>query len=161
MEGIPAAPRKPRSAVPRTKKPKPRKPPKSESRDDDPPPVKAETEPMEDIQRTIKPEPIVKEEPDHEHGNLSSAPRNSASIGPAPHQMSPQSGPFWSQEDIESMRSPPNVKPEPGSNVYVGDLQAMSSEGSLFLAKEDSDKMWPPRIIKLEPLVKMEPSWNN
>ncbi len=129
MEGIPPAPRKPRSAVPRNKKPKAPKPAKREPRsgDDDPPPVKAEAEPMYGVEPTIKPEPLIKEEP------------NLGQVAPSL---------------------------EPESNTDTGNLQQMTLDpGPYFQHKDFSRPIGieypssPSPIIKAEPAVKMEPSW--
>ena len=129
MEGIPPAPRKPRSAVPRNKKPKLQKPPKPEPRDDASLLVKAKTEPMHGIESTIKPEPFIKEEPDQRYGG-------------------------------------PSL--EPNVDVYPGDMQQPSSEAHPLFQHEDHHETeslnypWsPPPIIKPEPVVKMESSWDN
>lgn len=131
MEGIPPAPRKPRSAVPRNKKPKPQKAPKSEpkSSDDTPAAVKEEPIPMDGIEPTIKPEPVIKEEPYLEQVGSFLEPESSAEANSL-HQMTLEPSPYLEQEAF------------------------FRDHGSEYLSPSSP-------IIKAEPGVKMEPSWDS
>lgn len=131
MEGIPPAPRKPRSAVPRNKKPKPQKPAKREPRssDDAAAAVKAEPEPMSGIEPTVKQEPLIKEEPD---------------LG--------QVGPFFELESSANANDLHQMTLDPGP--YFQHEAFSGANGTEYPSP-------PSPVIKAEPGVKMEPSWDN
>ena len=160
MEGKQPAPRKPRSSAPRNKKPKPQKPSKTEAKDGGPPPVKAEMEQMDGIEQSVKREPVIKAEPGHEHVGATPELGSSAYVSPS-YQTSHEVPPSSTQDGMVKMTTIPNLYQEPASSAYEGHMHHLPSESDPPWTQEGMDAIRSAPIIKTEPMVKMEPSWEH
>ena len=160
MEGKPPAPRKPRSAAPRNKKPKPQKLSKPEAKDEGPSPVKAETEQMDGVEPAVKTEPVIKAEPGLEHMGIIPEQSNIGYDGPS-YQKSYEPRASLIRNGVADMTTTPNLFQEQVSSAYGGHIHQLSAEPSLCMTQEGTNTAKSPPIIKTEPVVKMEPPWEN
>ena len=155
MEGIPTTPRKPRPSAPRRKKPKPEDMPKPAVQ---PKPerqtlIKAENredgEQMDGVEMTVKPEPKVKNEPTEEISGNDSA-----------------GSPSLDLEDMSGLSMDPRMLPEQ-LQADISQSEALYSggfDGSLYSVKaklEEASCEMEAGAVKKEPLIKMEPGFDN
>ena len=141
MEGIPPAPRKPRTTTPRSKKPKPEKVPKLErrSKEEEHHPIKAETEAttesMDGIETTVEPPSVIKEE------SLENADEALSSV---------DSGPYAGEVDGMSL-APQAFIPRTSWDT--------AGDGHTTLNAPYHSPGLP--AVKMEPFVKTEPGWDD